>query len=141
MTIAKQAKHANPPGVRTILHASPAVWVAGLLSAQRRGLSLREFLDDALAKACIAGSDGPESEPYSRHSMSLFVQFADSMPDQLTGPWRVLYSKVVADELLWEAPQQTVGEAADFLSVDGWRIDERKLSKAWPRLVAETFGI
>lgn len=130
------------PGVRAILHASPAVWVAGLLSAQRRGLSLREFLDDALAKACSAGSEHPEVEPpYSLHSMSLFVQLADSAPDQLTGPWRILFSKVMADELLWESPPRAVGESTDFLAVDGWRINERKLAKAWPRLVAETFCI
>ena len=134
------SKTTMSPGVRTILHASPAVWVAGLLSAQRRGLNLREFLDDALARACSAGSDRPEVEPpYSLHAMSLFVQLADSMPDQLTGPWRVLLSTILADETLWEPPPLAAGDSMGFLEVDGWRVDERKLAKAWPRLVAATF--
>ena len=71
--------------------------------------------------------------------MSLFVQVADTMPDQFAGPWKLLFAKVVADEALWEAPPHGEEGRNAFLATDGWRIDEAKLSNAWPRLVAECF--
>lgn len=128
------------PGVRTVLHVSPSVYVAGLLAAQRQGLTLREFLDAAIASACSdAADDSSENAPWSASAMALFQQVADTLPDLLTGKWRVMYAKVLADESLWEAPSATLGDLDEFMASDGWRINERALKKAWPRLVSETF--
>lgn len=134
--------HAKPSpsaGVRTVLHISPAVFTAGLLAAQRRGLSLGEFLDDAIVGACSDASDKDSDAPWSATAMSLFVQVVDTVPDLLTGKWRVMYAKVLADESLWEAPSCTMEDLEGFMASDGWRINERALKKAWPRLVSETF--
>lgn len=132
---------AAAPGVRTVLHVSPAVYVAGLLAAQRRGLTLREFLDAAIASACSEAADTKgEDAPWSASAMALFMQVADTVPDLLNGRWRVLHAKVLADESLWEPPpSQTLEELEQFIDSDGWRINERALKKAWPRLVSETF--
>ena len=73
--------------------------------------------------------------------MSLFQQVADALPDLLTGKWRVMYAKVLADESLWEAPAATLGDIEEFMVSDSWRINERALKRAWPRLVSETFCI
>jgi hypothetical protein len=130
----------SAPGVRTVLHITPAVYVAGLLAAQRSGLSLTEFLDAAISRACSdAATDNLEQAPWSRDAMSLYLQVADATPELLTGRWRVLHAKVLADESLWEPPPSRTVDEADFLEADGWRINERALKKAWPRLVSETF--
>lgn len=130
----------NPSSaVRAVIHLSPAVYVAGIVTAQRAGLSYSEFLDSAITKAC-AGSEGEKAiAPWSPAAMELFLSVADAAPNLLAGAWRVLYSKVLTEETLWEAPRATLGEVDSFLGTDGWRIDELKLRKAWPRLVSETF--
>lgn len=65
--------------------------------------------------------------------MSLFLQVADTLPDLLTGKWRVLYAKVLADESLWEAASCTVDDIDQFMADDGWRINAAALKKAWRR--------
>lgn len=137
--------HANAkptkPGVRAIVHVSPSVYVAGLLAAQRRSLSQREFVDAAIARACSDTADNKaEDAPWSASAMALFVQVVDSGPHILTGQWRVLLEKVVAEPSLWQAPPScTVDEIARFMSSDGWCINEQALTKAWPRLVSSVF--
>lgn len=132
--------HSISPSVRTVLHMSPSVYIAGLLSAQRQGLTLTEFLDAAIAGACSDSvTDRSEDAPWSTSAMVLFRQVADTFPDLLTGKWRVIYANVLADESLWEAPSNSMDDQEQFMDSDGWRINERALKKAWPRLVSGTF--
>jgi hypothetical protein len=128
------------PGVRTILHLSPSVYVAGLLSAQRRGLELGEFLDAAITAECAKGTDDArDAPPWSKHTVTLFLHAVDLAPETLEGAWKVLYARVLADSALWEAPSSTVGDIQDGAPSEGWRISEAALTKAWPRLVAGSF--
>jgi hypothetical protein len=128
------------PGIRVVLHVSPAGYVAGILAAQRRNQSFGEFLDGAISSACATDQDSVDQLlPWSPHAMDLFLQLADTLPEALRGPWKVLYAKVLEEPDLWVAPQATVGdhESGDF-SPD-WHINEAALRKAWPRLVSSVF--
>lgn len=135
------ASKSSNPGVRVVLHISPSVYVAGILSAQRRGQKLNEFLDSAITKASSSDPDDPAHDlPWSPHAAALFLQVADTTPEALRGPWKVLYAKVVDDPTLWEAPQATVGDFEASLATDGWRINEAALVRAWPRMVSSVFA-
>ena len=129
-------------GIRAILHISPSVYVAGLLSAQRRGLKLGEFLNAAITSECARGvDDASDTPPWSKHTVKLFLHAVDLAPETLEGAWKILYAKVLADSALWEAPRSTIGDAEDGAHADGWRINENALTKAWPRLVAGAFEL
>lgn len=131
----------SQPGVRVILHISPSVYVAGILSAQRRGLKLDEFLDSAITSASAVDPADPAHElPWGRHAMELFLQLADTIPEALRGHWRVLYAKVLQEPDLWQAPVATLGDLESGQATDGWRINEAALTKAWPRLVSSVFA-
>lgn len=130
----------NRTGVRVVMHMSPSTYVAGVLSAQRRGLTQAAFLDDAVAAACAKDPTDPAHElPLSPHCIGLFLQVADMAPDAFGGPWRVLYAMVLQDEALWTAPRATVGDVESGMQSDGWQIDEAALTRAWPRLVSAAF--
>ncbi len=138
MQVASKPSH---PGVRVIFHISPSVYVAGILSAQRRGLKLDEFLDAAITAAAAAEPSDPAHElPWSRHSMELFLLLADILPEALPGPWRVLYAKVLQEPDLWKAPEASLEEVESGTADDEWRINEAALTKAWPRLVSSVFA-
>ena len=128
------------PGIRVILHVSPASYVAGILAAQRRGHKLSEFLDSAIAAACADEDDSPDRLlPWGPHAMDLFVQLADTVPEALRGKWKVLYAMVLNDPSLWTVPQATVGDHEAGVADTDWHINEAALAKAWPRLVSSTF--
>jgi hypothetical protein len=136
--------HAKSPtqsiGVRAVLHITPSTYTAALLSAQRRGLKLNEFLDAAIASACATDSDGAASQaPWTPHAMDLFLQLADTVPEAFRGPWRVLYDKVLNDPSLWSSPQMTVEEYDAGTTSCDWHVNAAALAKAWPRLVASVF--
>jgi len=104
-------------------------------------LKLDEFLDAALTAASAGDSADPTHElPWGRHAMELFLQLADTIPEALRGPWRVLYAKVLQEPDLWQAPVVTLGDLESGQETDGWRINEAALSKAWPRLVSSVFA-
>lgn len=128
------------PSVRVVMHVSPAGYVAGILAAQRRNQSFGEFLDGAITAACADDEDGTDKLlPWSTHAMALFLQLADTLPEALRGPWKVLYAKVLEEPELWATPKVTVGDhEAGELSPD-WHINEAALRKAWPRLVSSVF--
>jgi hypothetical protein len=135
-----QTQTTTKPGIRVVLHMAPATYVAGIMCAQRRGLKHSEFVDGAVAAACAedgVGADG--ALPWSTHSMDLFLQLADTLPEALRGHWKVLYAKVLEEPELWVRPHTTVGdhESGDF-SPD-WHINHAALRKAWPRLVSSVF--
>ena len=128
------------PGVRVVFHVTPSTYVTTLLSAQRRGLKLGEFVDDALTKACASDQEDPAHElPLGPHAMDLFLHLADTQPDAFRGMWKVLYAKVLNDQTLWATPGQSVGDHEAGEAAEGWHINEAALTKAWPRLVASTF--
>ena len=88
--------------VRTVVHVKPSVYVTGLMAAQRRGLGMGEFLEEALMNACAsAKTPAPEQLPSGATSMALFLQVARHAPDALIGRWRILYERVVLDGALW----------------------------------------
>ncbi|MDR5743962.1 hypothetical protein QCE73_12450 [Caballeronia sp. LZ029] len=126
------------PGVRTVLHLSPAVIVAALLSAQKEGLSLREWLDRAVADRIA--DDHPEgAAPWSVQSADLFAHVASCSPELLHGRWSLLFERVLMDRSLWREPTMTVGEIEDGEPLTEPFIVPARLRKAWPRLVAEVF--
>lgn len=126
------------PGVRTVLHLSPAVMVAALLSAQKNGLNLREWLDRAVADRIA--DDHPEgAAPWSVQSADLFAHVANCSPELLHGRWSLLFERVLLDRSLWHEPTLTVGEIEDGEPPKEPFIVPARLRKAWPRLVAEVF--
>jgi hypothetical protein len=56
---------------------SPAVTAAAILSAQKRGLNLREWLERAVANL-IADEDDEGAAPWSLQSVDLFANVANS---------------------------------------------------------------
>jgi hypothetical protein len=81
-------------GVRTILHLSPAVIASACVSAQRSQMSLREWMDRAVANMIV--DDHPEgAAPWSVQAADLFAQVATSTPEVLRGRWALLYEHVL----------------------------------------------
>lgn len=126
--------------VRTLLHLSPAVSVAALVAAQRRGLRLREWLDQVVVDAVTTG----EGEDATRHrelndaTASLFARMATRNPELLEGRWRLLYERVRLDESLWTYPRVTLDDVES--GVDGSAIlNLAQLRRRWPELVAASF--
>jgi hypothetical protein len=128
----------SSPGIRTVLHMSPAVMAAALLSAQKCGLTLREWLDRAVAS--LIADDHPEgAAPWSVQSADLFAQLANSSPELLRGRWSLLYERVLLERELWHQPEQTAQEMNDGELLAAPYIVPARLRKAWPRLVAGVF--
>jgi hypothetical protein len=127
-------------GVRTVLHMSPAVMTAAIVSAQRNGLNLREWLDRAVAS--LIADDHPEgAAPWSMQSADLFAQVASSSPEVLRGRWALLYEHVLLERDLWHQPEPTPAEIEDGVLPEAPYIVPVKLRKAWPRLVATVFTL
>lgn len=126
--------------VRTTLHLSPAVSVAALLAAQRRGLRLREWLDQVVVEA-VSGKAGDEDSAQrvvSDATASLFARLVSVAPERLEGRWRLLYERVRLDDSLWSYTRQTLD---DVESGGGEEpvLDEVQLQRRWPELVAAAF--
>ncbi len=89
----------NSPGIRTVLHMSPAV-MAAVMPAQKCGLGLREWLDRAVAN--LIADDHPEgAAPWSVQSAELFTDVANCSPELLHGRWSRLYERVRLERELW----------------------------------------
>jgi hypothetical protein len=125
-------------GVRTILRMSPAVTAAAIVSAQKCGLNLCEWLDRAVAN--LIADDHPEgAAPWSVHSADLFAQVVNCSPELLHGRWAVLAELVRLDRSLCHEPTQTVGDMEDGEPLCEPYIVAARLRKAWPRLVTPAF--
>ncbi|MGF6937127.1 hypothetical protein OKW41_006289 [Paraburkholderia sp. UCT70] len=117
---------------------SPAVMVAALMSAQKNGLNLREWLDRAVAS--LIADDHPEgAAPWSVQAADLFAQVANCSPELLHGRWAALLELVRLDRSLWHEPTQTVGEIEDGEPLSEPYLSPARLRKAWPRLVGQVF--
>lgn len=126
--------------VRTMLHLSPAVSVAALVAAQRRGLRLREWLDQVVVDAVTTGEgeDGTSHRELTDATVSLFARMAMRSPELLEGRWRLLYERVRLDESLWTYPHVTLDDVES--GVDSSAIlDLAQLRRRWPELVAASF--
>lgn len=126
--------------VRTMLHLSPAVSVAALVDAQRRGLRLREWLDQVVVDAVTTGegANAPGQRELSDATMMLFARTAIRSPELLEGRWRLLYERVRLDERLWIYPRVTLDDVEH--GIDGSAIlDEAQLRLRWSELIAATF--
>ena len=125
-------------GVRTVLHMSPAVMAAAVLSAQKNNMSLREWLDRAVAS--LIADDHPEgAAPWSVQSADLFAQVASCSPEVLRGRWALLYEHVLLECDLWQHSEPTQAEIENGALPDAPFIVPSRLRKAWPRLVASVF--
>jgi hypothetical protein len=125
-------------GVRTVLHMSPSVMAAAIVSAQRNGFNLREWLDTAVASHI--GNDHPDgAAPWSFQVADLFAQVASCSPEILRGPWALLYEHVLRERDLWHHPEPTSSEVAEGDVPDAPYLVPLRLRKAWPRLVATVF--
>lgn len=126
--------------VRTMLHLSPAVSVAALVAAQRRGLRLREWLDQVVVDA-VSGpraDDDSAQRVLSDATVSLFARLATRSPELLEGRWRLLYERVRLEESLWVYPRVTLDDVEH--GVDGSaHLDEAQLRRRWPELIAGAF--
>lgn len=134
------------PGIRTLLHMSPAVCAAAITAAQQSGLSLQEWLDHrisyALSDDAVMVEQGLDAiPPWSLAAAELFVQVANSAPEALRGRWSLLYERVKLERELWREPRQTVGEIVDGAEVYEPYISLAKLRAAWPKLCAATFCV
>ena len=126
--------------VRTTLHLSPAVSVAALLAAQRRGLRLREWLDQVVVEAVSGNAADEESgqRVLSDATASLFARLVSVAPERLEGRWRLLYERVRLDDSLWSYPRQTLDDVESGGCVEPV-LDEAQLRRRWPELVAAAF--
>jgi hypothetical protein len=125
-------------GVRTVLHMSPAVMAAAVVSAQRNQTSLREWLDRAVAS--LAAEDHPEgAAPWSVQSADLFARVASCSPEVLQGRWALLYEHVLLERDLWHRPELALTELDEGVLPEAPYIVPARLRKAWPRLVATVF--
>lgn len=128
----------NSPGVRTVLHMSPAVMAAAVMSAQKCGLGLREWLDRAVAS--LIADDHPEgAAPWSVQAADLFAQVANCSPELLHGRWALLYERVQLERELWHQPAPTAEEMENGELPGAPYLVAARLRKAWPRLVAGVF--
>ncbi|MDR5750349.1 hypothetical protein [Caballeronia sp. LZ024] len=117
---------------------SPAVMAAAIVSAQKCGLSLREWLDRAVAS--LIADDHPEgAAPWAVQAADLFAQVANCSPELLHGRWALLYEHVLLDRDLWHQPEQTAQEINDGRLPGARYIVPARLRKAWPRLVSTVF--
>lgn len=126
--------------VRTMLHLSPAVTVAALVAAQRRGLRLREWLDKVVVEAVTAaeGATGPSQDLLTDETVSLFARTAARSPELLEGRWRLLFERVRLDDSLWVYPQLTLGDVEAGVPGEP-TLDKSQLRRRWPELVAACF--
>ncbi|WP_429451049.1 hypothetical protein [Paraburkholderia sp. WC7.3g] len=119
---------------------SPAVMAAAIVSAQKCGLSLREWLDRAVAS--LIADDHPEgAAPWSLQSADLFADVANCSPELLHGRWSLLFERVQLERDLWHQPEQTGQEMNDGELPGAPYIVPARLRKAWPRLVAGVFCV
>lgn len=126
--------------VRTTLYLSPAVSVAALLAAQRRGLRLREWLDQVVVAAVsqTGGDEDSAQRVLSDATASLFARLVAHCPEVLEGRWRLLYERVRLDDSLWSYPRQTLDDVES--GVHGLaEVDDAQLRRRWPELVAAAF--
>lgn len=126
--------------VRTTLHLSPAVSVAALLAAQRRGLRLREWLDQVVMDAVSGPAADEDAAPrmLSGATVSLFARLVARSPELLEGRWRLLYERVRLDDSLWSYPRLTLDDVESGAPSDVV-LDEAQLRRRWPELVAAAF--
>lgn len=128
------------PAVRTLLHLSPAVTVAALVAAQRRGLRLREWLDRVVVDAVTTGA--PDGEPQGKElldaTVALFARLASRSPEMLEGRWRLLYERVRLDDSLWTYPRLTLDDVESGVHGEAM-LDDAQLRRRWPELVAAVF--
>jgi hypothetical protein len=137
-----KAGTAHQQKVRTTLHLSPSLVGVAVLSAQRAGLRLHEWLDRVVAHACMSGEQADDSlptMPWADAVVELFARIASTAPEALTGRWRVLYARVCAEDELWDYPRRTVGEIEDGEVPPPPSLNIGRLRRAWPRLVAACF--
>jgi hypothetical protein len=128
----------NPIGARTVLHMSPSVMAAAVVSAQRNGLNLREWLDRAVAS--LIADDHPEgAAPWSMQAADLFAQVANASPKVLCGPWALLYEHVLRERDLWDDSSLSSSESEEGTLPDIPHLVAARLRRAWPRLVATVF--
>lgn len=127
-------------GIRTILHMSPAMAAATVVSAQKSRLNLQEWLDRAVAH--LIADDHPEGgAPWSIQAADLFAQVASNSPEVLRGRWALLYEHVLLERELWHQPEPTAEEVEGGVLPEAPYIVPTRLKKAWPRLVATVFAL
>ncbi|MEM5299086.1 hypothetical protein VSR82_32790 [Burkholderia sp. JPY481] len=125
-------------GIRTVLHMSPAVMAAAVVSAQRNELSLQEWLDRVVA-SLVADDESERAAPWSLQSADLFAWVASCSPEVLHGRWALMFEHVLLERDLWYQPEPTPENIAEDELPEAPYIVPARLRKAWPRLVATVF--
>lgn len=130
--------------IRTIVHMSPAVSVAALMTAQRRGQNLQAWLDRVVVDACAANSDSADSHAGALTddmTLQLFAHVASQSPGLLTGRWRLLFERVLQEQDLWVYPAPTMADVEDGIDSAEPYLSQARLREAWPRLLASSFAM
>jgi hypothetical protein len=124
--------------VRTVLHLTPAVTTAALVSAQRHGMSIGRWLEGLIVHGCVADLATPSSQLRDPLALELFAHVASYSPGLLTGRWRLLLDRCRLDDELWQYPNVTVDEAEAGEDCQPY-LDVEALRRRWPALVAGAF--
>ena len=128
--------------VRTVLFLSPSVTAVGIVTAQRRGLRMQEWLDKLVVDACT-GAVGENQEVGTMSddmTIELFARVASHSPELLTDRWHLLFERTVLDDSLWDYPTITL-EALEADPNCTPSLNVQRLRRKWPRLLAAAFAL
>ena len=128
--------------VRTVLFLSPSVTAVAIVTAQRRGLRMQEWLDKLVVDACT-GAVGEKRQAGTMSddmTIELFARVASHSPGLLTDRWHLLFERTVLDDSLWDYPTTTL-EALEADPNCNPSLNVERLRRKWPRLLAAVFAL
>ena len=128
--------------VPTVLFLSPSVTAVAIITAQRRGLRMQDWLDKLVVGAC-SGAVGEKQEVGTMSddmTIELFARVASHSPGLLTDRWHLLFERTVLDDSLWDYPTTTL-EAMEADPNSTPSLNVERLRRKWPRLLATAFAL
>lgn len=137
-----QTQTHSDESVRTVLFLSPAVTAVAIVTAQRRGLRMQEWLDKLVVDACTGSGDEKCRIGNMTDDMTieLFARVATHSPGLLTDRWHLLFQRALFDDSLWDYPTTTL-EALEADPDCTPSLNVERLRRKWPNLVAVAFAL
>ncbi len=125
--------------IRTVLHLSPAVTTAALMTAQAHHMPLGLWLEDLVVQGCGADVETQTQRRLAFLMVSeLFAHVASNCPGALTGRWKLLHERCLLESELWRFPAVTVAEVEAGADCQPF-LDVSRLRERWPALVANVW--